>query len=164
MQIISILLLISVSINCEDSVFIPPDWCPYIKPNGTYKGLAIYRRYRSLEEKESDFVMFNRAGDEWLFKFEYKGKDNYDIHVLNDTLKRNTSEGVLFRFGIYRKRESIGRQYLDCSVKQRVKSLYFVVLIIKLLSIKAIGFSTECKGGYHSLSATVSNTNTIQYK
>ena len=130
MLLISILLLISVSINCEDSVVIPRDWCPIVKPNGTYKGLRIYHRFLDINGSE-EYVMFNSAGDEWLFKLGYNGSE-YDINILDDTLKHNTSEGVDYRFGIYFKEGTwLSRAVsLDCAVRQIVKT--FILRFLKL--------------------------------
>ena len=142
MLFISILLLISVSINCEDSVVSPLDWCPIVKPNGTYKGLGIYHRFHSVKG-EANFVMFNSAGDEWIFELGYNRSHEYGIEMLSHTLKRNTSEGVDYRFSIYCKESKfvspvpeILVTYLDCTVRKEVKISYFLFFsIIKLLSI-----------------------------
>ena len=124
---ISILLLISVSIDCRD-------WCPYVKPNGTYRGLGIYHQFRSRDVKESDYVMFNRAGDEWIFNIIHNGSDKYDIHLFNNTVKHiESNKGVVFRFALYGygPANTLGHlrpnvhTYRDCTVRKRVKISYF---------------------------------------
>ena len=120
----SILILSSVSIFCVDSVVIPQDWCHYVKPNGTYKGLRIYRRFLN-KKGEADYVMFNRAGDEWLFNVTHIESDEYGIRLLDNTVKHiESNKGTVYRFGIYCKQEgrlSDSFTYLDCTVRQRVK-------------------------------------------
>ena len=115
---ISILLLISVSMNCEDL-------CPHIQQNGTNKGLGIYHRFRSTDEKDADFVMFNGAGYEWRFGLSYNEKDKYQIHMLNDTVKPTTGEGVAYRFGLYFIEGWMPKTYayIDCSVRDKVKNI-----------------------------------------
>ena len=127
---ISIVILISVSIDSMDSVVIPKDWCPYVKPNGTYKGLGIYPRFRTTDVKEIDFVMFNRAGDEWLFNITHIGSDKYDIHLLDNTVKHTGYEGVLHKFGIFIHKRTSGRldiKYWDCSVTSLQNNRYRTV-------------------------------------
>ena len=112
-----ILILISVSIDCQK-------WCPLIETNGTYSGLGIYHRFRNYEG-EADFVMFNRAGDEWLFDVIYNGSDKYDIDLLYNTVKHiESNKRIVYGFGLYRNVwDLVGfpvRTLLDCSVTQRV--------------------------------------------
>ena len=95
LRISLILILTSVSIDCEN-------WCPYIKPNDTYKSLRMYYRFRN-DEGEADFVMYNRAGAEWLFNVTHNGSDKYDIHLLYNTVKHTVDEAVLHRFGVLTK-------------------------------------------------------------
>ena len=132
MLFISILLLI-VSINCED-------WCPYVKPNGTYRGLGIYHRYRD-SSGNADFVMYNRAGYEWLFDLTYIGNQKYVFELRNNSHKPIDDKLVVYRFAIYEKRY-IGSppwisQYLDCTVKKKVK---FVLYCIQITIVFAVNF------------------------
>ena len=127
MLLISILLLISVSINCED-------WCPLIQTNGTYKGLGIYKQFYEADIEKYNLVMFNRAGDDWHFK---TGKDDYIIEMLNGTLYPKASTGYAYRFSIYfEERGTFSDTHIkvDCTVRNRVN-----LLIIKLLCIRAVG-------------------------
>ena len=118
----SILLLISVFIDCRD-------WCPYVKPNGTYSGLRIYHRYNSTGEEVTDhYVMFNSAGDEWRFDLGYNQNDKYVINMLDNTVKHTGDEGVLHRFGvltIIELRPELAIEYWDCSVSSLQNKVKF---------------------------------------
>ena len=141
MNVISILILISFSIDCQTPTTDQLKWCPLIQTNGTSKELGIYHRFRN-KGGEADFVMFNRAGDEWLFNVTHNRSQEYDIHLLYNTVKHiESNKGIAYRFGLYRhvldKTTGIPVRTLhDCSVRQRVKIKFsFVLYNTKLLSI-----------------------------
>ena len=107
-----ILILISISVDCVD-------WCPYVKPNGNYKGLRIYRRYLDSEGK-AELVMNNRDRYEWLFELRKPGKDGkYLIDFRNETIKSIDETRVFHRFGIVVQITGI---YLNCAVETPVEN------------------------------------------
>ena len=117
---ISILLLISISINCETN---QTNWCPLIQTNGTYNEIGTYHRFLNNQGK-ADSVMFNRAGDKWLFDVLRNGSDEYDIHLMYDTVKHTEEKGILYRFSIYHSYPVfLGRGVVrrDCAVRKKVK-------------------------------------------
>ena len=123
MHFISILILISFSIDCQTSTTDQLKWCPLIQTNGTSKELGIYRRFLN-DQSETEYVMFNRDGEEWLFNITYhKLTPKYDIKLLNNTIQYNVKR-VVHRFGIYRYdpvwSPDDPTHYQDCSVKREV--------------------------------------------
>ena len=119
---ITILILFSVSLNCQTTD--PTDWCPLIQTNGASKELGIYHRFLNAESK-AEFVMFNRDGEEWLFNITYdKTTDKYDIKLLYNTIKYKV-EAFVYRFGIFRydpkwMHPGNPTQYQDCYVRRKV--------------------------------------------
>ena len=133
---ILILLLISISIKCEN-------WCQRVKPNGTYKGLGIYHQFQALET-DSQFIMFNRAGAQWPFDVTYDGSDKYDINWRFNEFKHYKDDGVLYRFGMYEKHFNFPAHittFLDCTVRNKVINLYFICIFIykTVVNLRTIG-------------------------
>ena len=107
------LLLIIVCVDCQD-------WCPLVNPNGTYKAIGVYHRYLDLYGK-NEFVMYNRAGNEWTFDLIFDG-NNYSIAFRNESVKNVKDNGVVNRFGLYRENVKFG-VYMDCTIKTNVNKL-----------------------------------------
>ena len=114
---ILIILLISVSIDCENQ---RQNWCSLINPNGVYKGLGIYRRYNSWDYQSNELVMFNRAGAEWLFDVTFdQKKQTFNIIMRDNSVKKIDDKGVVHRFGIF---DYVWSERLwDCRVQTSVK-------------------------------------------
>ena len=45
------------------------DWCSLIAPDGRSYELGITRKWKSTDEGDVEFIMYNRAGKEWRFTF-----------------------------------------------------------------------------------------------
>ena len=117
-----ILLLISVSIDCENH---RQHLCSLIKPNGTYKGLGIYKRF--FENYSEEFVMFNRAGAEWLFDVTSANMTGlFNIKLRADSVKNVQDRGVAYRFSSYH----LSQTPMDCRVETAVKLLNYNKLVL----------------------------------
>ena len=86
--------------NCED-------WCPFITPNDTYEELGITRNWTGANEKDVDYVMYNRVGNEWLFNIT--GSGNYspqslNIEMIEGSVRNGSDPNVIYRFAMYVKR------------------------------------------------------------
>ena len=132
MLFVSILLLIFVSINCENSVIIATTdqlkWCPLIQTNGTINELGICHRFRD-SLINAEYVMFNRAGAEWLFNVTYnKTNDKYGINLLYNTTKYKV-EGFVHRYGLFsyepKSDRRLGTQRQNCYVSRKVNIIRF---------------------------------------
>ena len=92
------------------------EWCPLVKPNGTYEGLGFYHHF--VELGTGDYVMFNRAGSEWNVKFQ--SDKQLTLSLLNNSVKSVEDKGILYKFGTFAKYESKlgkpGGRPRDCSV------------------------------------------------
>ena len=94
LKAILIFLFIIDSNTCED-------WCPLIKhPNGTFRGLGIYRYFKN--ETDSTLVMHNRNGIQWNFNITSPGiEGQMKIELIENSSKTlisdNNSE-VIYRF------------------------------------------------------------------
>ena len=127
------LILIAVGVDCYD-------WCPLVKPNGTYRGLGIYRRFRD-SDGNSDFIMYNRFGAEWRFDLHPDNK-SHPIVMWDNTVKEIDDKEVVNRFGVYggviKKPVSATNPVvyisIDCAVKTIVNKNFSInpFLIIKL--------------------------------
>ena len=105
---ISLLILICLSaVKCEN-------WCPFVKPNNNYKGLGIYRRF--YRQTSNEYVMFNRAGAEWLFRITYDEQNKAFGLQFNNSVKRIQDDQVLYRFGSTEP-QKLNRSTADCVVK-----------------------------------------------
>ena len=97
MTIILISILFFSLIECQD-------WCSVIRPNQKYEGLGITRHWNSVEENDVKFVMYNKAGKEWFFKWTYeegyKPKD-MTIRLVKNSVKDGPNGTVLNRFAMY---------------------------------------------------------------
>ena len=56
---ILLLILMSIPIHCK------PDWCQFVRKDGVYNGLGIYRRY--IDDKPN-LRLYNRIGFEMGFE------------------------------------------------------------------------------------------------
>ena len=110
-----ILLLISICIDSNDDY----DWCPIIKPNGTYSGLRIYNRYGYATRGRKDegvslSHMSNRVVSFWRFDLIRNGSEGYDIKLWPNTVTPiEADKRVVYRFGF---------PYFNCWVERRVKN------------------------------------------
>ena len=118
------------SISCED-------WCSLIKPNGTYKGLGMYRYFEVQDKGIGSFLMYNRAGAEWKFQINYTD-DMLSLKMIENSTKESANEDVVHRIGFYifhrsdplkdKKQGSV----FDCTIKTAVR-LHFICFSINLL-------------------------------
>ena len=129
MLYVIILILSSLFMECENQEM--KSWCPLIKPNVPYNGLGIYRRFLD-DSGNSDLVMFNRAGSEWLFTLTVR-ENHYHINLVPDSVKKVEDKGVVNRFATFEK----SKGYKDCTVKTTVKDLILILsLIFSLFHIR----------------------------
>ena len=123
-----ILVLILISVSIDSQTTYQSKWCQHIQTNGTSKELGIYHRFRN-GKGEGDYVMFNRAGAEWLFNITRNGSDKYHIIWRFNETKLIEDKGIVYRFGIYRIMPIDFGQTLfmwrDCYVRDKVKNTFF---------------------------------------
>ena len=79
------------------------DLCELIAPNGSYKGLGIYKRYEYKEFLKVVFLgywMYNKQGMEWKVMFEINETNNVNIEVDYQSIQAiNTS--IVIRLGLF---------------------------------------------------------------
>ena len=80
------------------------DWCSLIAPDGNYRELGITRHWKSLDDSDSELVMYNKVGDEWLFDIiaekDYSPQ-NMSVRMVGGTQREGSEENVIIKFGIY---------------------------------------------------------------
>ena len=121
-----ILLLVTFSIDCQNQT---QDMCPIIKPNGNYEGLGIYRGYYWDKRRiTSDYVMYNRAGSQWLFGVTFDEMTrSFDIKMIANSVHTTQHREVVHRFSTYHTMSSL---YMDCWVEKAVKLLNYNKLLL----------------------------------
>ena len=136
-----ILLLLLIPVSIDSHTTNQTDWCQHIHTNGKLKDLGIYHRFRN-GEGEGDYVMYNRAGAEWLFNITFDGSDEYGIKWLKNTIEYIEDEGIVHRFGLYSITGKLnGKPYSAwqyCSVRQRVK-IKFLYCFLQLKIVFNLG-------------------------
>ena len=112
------------------------DWCPFVKPNDTYKGLGIYRRF--ISTNQSDLLMFNRAGHQWKFDITSESDlplEDMSLRMIVDSVENTTDENVVLRFGgLIKSLKGVLRHAIDCRLQE---------LVVKCIT--SSGFSFQFK-------------------
>ena len=89
------------------------DWCSVIRPNSKYEGLGITRHWNSIKETDVKFVMYNKAGKEWFFRWTYEPgykPEDMTIQLVENSVKNGPNGTVLNRFAMYFKGNLIGKK------------------------------------------------------
>ena len=89
------------------------DICSFLKPNGTFNGIQVYKWYSN---SGYTYRMFNSEGTDWEFHYD---NDNNTISADINTLS-NDSIGLTKRFFIEAINQNNDKQYFNCFVKQSV--------------------------------------------
>ena len=106
------------SVECED-------WCSLIKPNGTYEGLGMYRHFGVKDKGFGSYVMYNRAGTQWMFGIRNTtDRHEIDLEMIDNSTKQWNHMNVVHRFGFYIDHFSTttggsvtDTVFVDCTVK-----------------------------------------------
>ena len=80
------------------------DWCSLIAPDGRSHELGITRKWKSTGEGGVEFIMYNRAGKEWLFTFTAENihsPKSIQIKIDEKSVRKGSDSDVIHRFGIY---------------------------------------------------------------
>ena len=93
------IILIAISLPLISS----EDLCQLIAPNGSFKGLGIYKRYEYKEFLKAVFLgywMYNKQGMEWKVMFEINETNDVNIEVDYQSIQAiNTS--IIKRLGLF---------------------------------------------------------------
>ena len=77
------------------------DWCLLIAPDGNYRELGITRHWKGYEKTDVELVMYNKVGDEWLFRFPPSISQNATIQIVDGSVRPGPPSDVINRFAIY---------------------------------------------------------------
>ena len=81
-------LALVLSLNSIES----QELCSFLKPNGTYEGLGVYKSYKT---ESHGYYLYNRYGTEWKFNFD---RNNVSMFA-NET--RTFDPMIIKWFGIH---------------------------------------------------------------